>query len=389
MNCVQPDKGKKLSILVIAAFFYPGFRGGGPIKTLKNIFRCTGDEFDFKLITGDRDLGDSAAYSSVNCGEWNELDNVSVYYANKGWFGFYQIVRQLVLDNSDVVYLNSFFSPRFSFIPILLCRCFKRKVVLAPRGEFSEGALSIKPRRKKFFIYLYKTFGLHKAAAFQASSCFEEKDIYNALGEKVSVLVAENIGDQFYAESFAKRVSNKLKMVFVSRISPKKNLLAALHILKKVERPIRYDIYGPIEDLGYWQQCQDVIDTLPKYLEVNYMGEINPEYVVDELSKYDAFFFPTKGENYGHVIAEALCAALPVIISDATPWRGLESQGVGWDISLSNTDRFASIITSLCDMSPERHYAMRQNVLQYSKEKFSQKNAVKDNVYMFKYASES
>src|SRR3546814_17574361 len=37
------------------------------------------------------------------------------------------------------------------------------------------------------------------------------------------------------------------------------------------------------------------------------------------------------GENYGHVIAEALEAGLRLLISDQTPWRGLAEAGVGHD----------------------------------------------------------
>ena len=38
----------------------------------------------------------------------------------------------------------------------------------------------------------------------------------------------------------------------------------------------------------------------------------------------DFLILPTKGENFGHVIAESLSASLPVIISQNTPWRNLQ-----------------------------------------------------------------
>ncbi len=50
------------------------------------------------------------------------------------------------------------------------------------------------------------------------------------------------------------------------------------------------------------------------------------------------------GENFGHVIAEALSVGTPVLIADTTPWRNLESDQLGWDLPLSEPDLFAEKI---------------------------------------------
>ena len=60
----------------------------------------------------------------------------------------------------------------------------------------------------------------------------------------------------------------------------------------------------------------------------------------ESLAKNDLFFFPAHGENYGHVIAEAMAAGCPVLISDQTAWRNLEEKGAGWDLPLDAPGRF-------------------------------------------------
>ena len=110
--------------------------------------------------------------------------------------------------------------------------------------------------------------------------------------------------------------------------------------------------------------------------------------MVKTLEKYDVFFFPTKGENYGHVIAEALCAGLPIVIADTTPWRNLQNLGIGWDLPLSNPDAFSAALDELATMPAEDHMHMRQNVLNWSKSKFSQRDAIEANIALFKYAYE-
>ena len=69
--------------------------------------------------------------------------------------------------------------------------------------------------------------------------------------------------------------------------------------------------------------------------------------VIETFSKYDVFLFPTKGENYGHVIFEALAGGCIPIISDQTPWNDIEQAGCGKVISLSNQRRYIETLQNM------------------------------------------
>lgn len=375
-----------MRVLTFTSFYLPGYKGGGPIKTIKNLFDQVGQDVSFKLITSDRDLGDTSAYTSVHCNAWNTVGNAEVFYAQPGTIGYTQIAKILFAKKYDIVYFNSFFSPRFSFFPLLIAKLLRQKVILGPRGEFSEGALSLKAQKKQFFIKLYRFLRFHKGVVFQASSEYEAEDIRRALSAEVDIQIAENIGVQEFAERLRPRMSQSLKVVFISRISPKKNLLAALEMLQHVQQPVLYHIYGPIEDKDYWGQCEAAINALPSHIQVVYKGELTPEQVVPTLSAYDLFCMPTKGENYGHVIAEALCAGLPILIADTTPWRNLQEQGIGWDLPLNDPQAFSTAIDQLALLSYSEHLQMRETVLAWAKNKFSQRDAIDANIAMFRYA---
>lgn len=379
-------KDKSIVILVFSGYYLPGYKGGGPIKTIKNLMDQLDEEISFCLITSDRDLGDKLPYDSVNFDDWNRLGNTKVFYTQRGISGYRQIVKILSEKKYDIIYLNSFFSVRFSFIPLLIAKALHKTIILGPRGEFSEGALSLKARKKRLFIKLYKALRLHQNTVFQASSNYEVEDIRRVLGSKVDIRIAEDIGSQEFAQYMPERESTALKAVFISRISPMKNLLAALEILKNVRELVLYDIYGPIEDYDYWAKCEEAITKLPPNIQIEYKGELQPNEVVNTLSKYDAFLMPTKGENYGHVIAEALCAGLPIIIADTTPWRNLQELGIGWDLPLNNHKAFSDAIDQLANMSVDDYNEMRKRVLDWAKNKFSQRDAVDANLAMFKYA---
>ena len=78
-----------------------------------------------------------------------------------------------------------------------------------------------------------------------------------------------------------------------------KNLGMILAALSSISRPIRVDIYGPIEDRRHWVTCQELIAQIPPHVRVRYLGELAPAQVRATFAGYDFFVFPTLGENFG------------------------------------------------------------------------------------------
>ena len=66
--------------------------------------------------------------------------------------------------------------------------------------------------------------------------------------------------------------------------------------------------------------------------------------IVAALARSDVFLLPTGGENFGHAIFEALSCGVPVLISDQTPWRGLEALKAGWDLPLARPEAFVAAL---------------------------------------------
>ncbi len=368
------------TILTFTRYYLPGYRGGGPIRALANLVEKLGDTFQFRIITLDRDLGDNGRYAGVQPGTWMPCGKALVRYVSLDYFGFRQVAGIVRNTPHDVIYLNSFFDPRFTQ-QVLVCRrlgCFEKcPIVIAPRGEFSEGALLLKRRKKRLFIRLAKLFGLYDNLTWQASSEAEADQIERLflvrhtapfLGKiKVSVRVAPDLTEpaenkvSALPEREGYRLGYPLRICFISRISPMKNLDFALRVLSEVSLPVVFFIYGPIEDAAYWAVCQTLARKLPSHIEVIYKGVVKPCDVVKTLAQHNLFLFPTRGENFGHVIYEALCAGLPILISDQTPWRDLEQQGVGWDLSLADTHSFARMIEKVggWTCTEYRQWAMR------------------------------
>ncbi len=353
----------KKTILVLCDFFLPGFKAGGPIRTLANMVELLSDTFIFKIITLDRDCGDKTPYPEILRGVWNKCGKAQVYYLTPS-----NVLRDLQkiisITHHDLLYLNSFFSPKFTINPLIL-RSLKlipqTPVVLAPRGEFSQGALTIKKYKKNLYIKLSKFFRIYKNVIWQASSIHEKEDIirsYQLIGKdqlKSSIIVAPDLTPMVVDIKYEKQKKDKgrINICFISRISSKKNLENALKMLESIKGEIFFNIYGPIEDQNYWQCCREIINNLSSNIIVKYHGAVNHDKIFEILAQHDLFLFPTYGENFGHVILEAFLAGCPVLISDQTPWRGLEEEAAGWDLPLSQPDRFREILCRCVEMDAD------------------------------------
>jgi len=378
-------------ILVLISHYLPGYKAGGPIRSISNMADALGEDLDFRILTSDRDIGDNRPYPGIEKGSWQSVGNARVMYISASWRGIWPLIKAIFGTPSDLLYLNSFFERRFSILPMFLrwLHIFRSKpVLLAPRGEFSTGALNIKNGRKAAYIKLARALGFYSNVLWHASSQYEGQDILNAFcpGESIApekLIAAEAeptrarlrirtaldmpgvAGARYGIQRLAKQPGS-IRLLFLSRISRKKNLDGALRMLSGLKGHVDFDIFGPIEDEAYWKVCRQLIAYLPDNVAVNYRGEAPHDLVDKVLLGHDALLFPTHGENYGHVIWESLSAGCLVIVSDQTPWRDLQRIGLGWDVALPDSGGFQTVIQKCIDMGPEEFAERSRRACDYA-----------------------
>jgi glycosyltransferase involved in cell wall biosynthesis len=375
-------------VLVFVRYYLPGFKAGGPVRSIDNLVGHLGDEFDFHVVTSDRDLGDVAAYPGVAAEVRAKVGRATVTYLSPRDQSFSGICRLLRATPHDVVYLNSFFDPVFSAVPLLLRRfglAPRKPYLVAPRGEFSPGALALKAWKKRLYLWGVRAGGLFRNIGWQASTEYEAAEIVRAFkADPGHIHVAPNptaseSGQCRTIASVHRDPGMPLRVVFLSRISPKKNLRLALRVVAQIREPIQFDIYGPVTDEAYWQRCQVDIASLPSHVQVNYRGAAPPDQVREIMSSHDLFFLPTLGENFGHVIAEALSAGTPVLIADTTPWRDLEAAGVGWDLRLDEEQSFLRCIEHCARLGAEEYEAWRASIRRFAAARLRDPEVIKAN----------
>src|ERR1700687_734184 len=238
----------RAEILVFADYYLPGFKAGGPIRCLANMVNGLGDNFDFKVVTRDRDFGDSRPYPGVKQNTWQAFGKAKVLHLSPEHLGARTLRRVIAESSSRVVYLISFFSPVFA-LQTLVLRWLGAlppiSFIVAPHGEFSPSALKLKKTKKLLYLLLAKSLRLYKDVLWQASNRTEEEDIRRCFGAAVRIAVAPDVSAPILSRTERIREGKRpgqIKVAFASRISRIKNLDAALKMLTRLNGQIEFNI---------------------------------------------------------------------------------------------------------------------------------------------------
>ena len=359
-------------VLVSSPYYVPGFRAGGALRAVANLVSQLGRKIDFKIITRDRDAFSDLPYDGITRETWLKINDAQVYYVDRSKLSFGCWHKLLNNEQYDVLYLNSLFSFWFSIKPAILARfglLRSSRILLAPRGELSLGALGLKSRKKRLFLALARHTGLYQGVTFQASSQYERADIARIFGNRVRIVVAADIPAPPPSTSRPKRKgkADLARFLFLGRIAPVKNLKGALLTLINCKQECELRIVGPIDDEMYWKECQELIDHMPRVIRVEYMGEIDNGKLDDVFSVNHFLLLPSLSENFGHAIYESLARGTPVLVGDKTPWRDLQAKGIGWDIPLENEKAWEEAVSSCISMTAEKYEAMSTLCMEHAR----------------------
>lgn len=376
-------------ILVLVDWYLPGFKAGGPIRSVANIVNHLRDKFDFSIITSDTDLQEEKPYDTIQSDEWLQVSpHVKVHYISKSKMTSANLKMLMLEQQADVIYLNSMFSRFFTILPLRIRNRYlpNRRVVIAPRGMLGKGALDIKPLKKKIFLSFAKITGLYKNVRWHASSEHEAEEIRDVFGKNVSVNIALNLTAkrELVLQSRAKE-SGKVKAVFLSRISTKKNLDGTLRILAMLpsQYKVDFDIYGPVEDEVHWETCRQLMHNMPEHIHVEYKGAVENDEVNDILNRYHLSILLTFNENFGHSIIESMAAGCPVLISDQTPWKDLASRHAGWEYPVKEEDDILKSLIHVADMDQQEFNLWSRSAFSFAEKIIHDENAVEQNVKLF------
>lgn len=352
---------KRPTVLVLLGAFWPDHEATGPNQSFKAMAAALCREFCFLVIGRDRPVDALASHAAP--ADWVQEPEYATRCVRVGRLGASGLRRILRTTPHDVMVLNGFFDDEFT-IPALVLRRIglvpRRPTILAPRGEFSAGAIGLKSARKYAYLRAARALGLIDDVWLHATGEDEAQDIRNACPWAERIAVAPNVRAlrPLPAAHELGDADGRLRLVFLSRIDRKKNLDYALRVLAGIGAHAVLDIYGPISDAAYWAECEQLIAKLPGNVAAHYRGTLPNDAVSATIAGHDLFFLPTRGENFGHAIFDSLEAGVPVLISDQTPWRDLKAAGDA--LPLAEPAAFRTAIEQFARLDPAERAAKRR-----------------------------
>lgn len=207
------------------------------------------------------------------------------------------------------------------------------RLVVSPRGTFSQWALARSRAVKFLFWNSLQRRAVAHAALFHATSEDECADI-RRLGFRQPVAVIPN-GVDIPEVASTKHGRNENTLLFLSRVHQKKGvelLLEAWARLQSAHPQWKLRIVGP-GDSGYLHRLAGLASSLGAE-RVAFAGPLYGREKNEAYRSADLFVLPTHSENFGMVVAEALAAGCPVVTTRGTPWSGLAEYRAGWWIDI-------------------------------------------------------
>ena len=363
----------KPRLLICYDHFYPAYKAGGPIQSLTNLVLRLQNDYIISVISSGYDLNESDMLQGIETDRWSSVvlpqstGAINVWYAGKGKPGINEMKQLLKESKPSFIYLNGMFSYRFVIVPLLANK--NIRTIICPRGMLQQGALAGKSFKKKIYLAVLKMSGLCKNVSWHATNEEEAEDIRKVFGKTVYITIAENIPKKpLDMISISDKTEGELRLVYLSLIAEKKNLLQLVQLIAGLKENILLDIYGPVKDAAYWRKCQEVLNSAAG--RINYKGDILPSKVQSTFSNYNASILLTKGENFGHALYESLSTGRPVVTSYFTPWKELEKKYAGWNVDISDEQEITGTLKKICSMNQVSFDAYCKGAHQLAKEYF-------------------
>lgn len=262
-----------------------------------------------------------------------ELAGTHVHPLPYGWSKLGQMVRQWrrLLDEvkPDVVQINCCWMIQCALLQMTVPEGIP--VVLMPHGMLEPWIINRHYYTRKLpAILMYQRWCV-KSATMIFATCQEEKEHLEALGWNRTIEIIPNCIDTSKIPVVEKRESGKMRLLFMSRLHPKKGLPM---LLEAMTEGMELTVVGEGEP-DYVEELKRKAAEMSrlKGYECRFPGAVYGDRRWQLFADTDLFVLPTYSENFGLCVAEALATGTPVLTTTGTPWQGLTSSRTGWCVA--------------------------------------------------------
>lgn len=327
------DFHSNIFVIQISPSFKPAFIYGGPIVSISNLCKSIQviNNNVIVITTTANGQDDFTPNSSI-------IDGVIVNYFKRQTGDNTHLSILLLLDiffnygKRDVFHIHSWWN--LVSIPCAFILWLRGiKPILSPRGMLSPYTLK-QSKIKRIFHYTIGKWLLKKTILHATSR--QELAEALALVPEWPHFVLPNIIElpklgQYQGKSLN---SDVFRIVFLSRIHPKKGIEFLLAVLAQLEIPFHVQIIGEGE-LEYTSHLKLTAGSYGIDTKLDWLGWKEGAEKFEYLANSDLFVLPSYNENFANVVLESLSVGTPVMISDQVGLSDyVQSEELGWVIPL-------------------------------------------------------
>ena len=141
---------------------------------------------------------------------------------------------------------------------------------------------------------------------------------------------------------------------------------------------------GGYQNEPYFTEFQNAMSALPTQHQVKYLGELSVDEIAEQLTQCDLLINTSISENFGHAMAEALSAGVPILVGPNTPWQELWELKAG-EVAEYSAQGFAVAMDKFASMDSTTHQQFKEGAIQHFAERceLSATKAKYLNLYLF------
>lgn len=228
----------------------------------------------------------------------------------------------------EVVHIHSWWN-LVAMPAVLVCWLRGVRPVLSPRGMLSHyGRASSKAKLKAAFHQLLGRWLLRKTV-LHATSGQEAREAL-ALLPGWPYFIAPNLIGLPDSPSVAAATSGPLRLVFLSRIHPKKGLDLLFPALAALPFPWELTLVGAGEP-DYEVELKTLAIELGIADRLHWLGWMEGPAKYESLAQADLMVLPSRNENFANVVLESLAVGVPVLLTDQVGLSEyVAEKGLGW-----------------------------------------------------------
>lgn len=298
--------------------------GGPPVVVHQLVRRDKANGWTSSLLTI-ASASDADSLDSIDSDQFEETGTLRAPRRfHELWPGRPTLQRlRLAIQSADIVMVHGLWHPMFSW-GARFSRGTRIPYVVMPHGMLGEFPLATKAMSKRAGLVLFERKTLREAAALIFTTAEEEAAARSAVSDLppgvmmplAAAPMPDTSADTFlraYPSAEGKRI-----ILFLGRVHPIKGVDRVIHALPaalSVEKNAMLVVAGPGEP-AYLAELRRQADSIGVSDHILWAGPLYEEMKAAAYAASEMFVSPSRHENFGISVAEALSAAIPAITSD-------------------------------------------------------------------------